>query len=77
MNLFAIFKKNPENRTQFFIVMGFIILPVLAMVYVFVDLVANDSTQGGERLKIPPAIMENMQPQNRQAQELQPGQEPY
>lgn len=68
MKLFSVFQKNPENRTQFFIVMGFIILPILAMVYVFIDLVANDPSKGGGRLKIPPAIMKSMQQQNQQTQ---------
>jgi len=59
--LISFFRKASEKRTQFFIVMGFIILPIIAMIYVFVFVVMNDSTHSSQRLKIPQEVLEAQQ----------------
>ncbi len=64
MKLFSFFRNASENRTQFFIVMGFIILPVLAMIYVFIAFVMNDNQNASQRMKIPQQMLER--PQNQQ-----------
>jgi len=62
MNRFlSLFKNNSENRTQFFIVMGFIILPILCLSYVFYLVVLNDSDNTSQRLKIPAHILESQE----------------
>ncbi len=61
MNLFRFFKQGSENRTQFFTVMGFIVLPVIAMIYVFIEVVLNDPTETSERLRIPTQLLEAQQ----------------
>ncbi len=60
--LFSFFRNASEKRTQFFIVLGFIIFPLVAMIYVFVFVVMDDSVYSSERLKIPQEILETQQP---------------
>jgi flagellar biogenesis protein FliO len=57
--LFSFFKNSSENRTQFFIVMGFIILPVVCLSYVFFVFVVDREDETSQRLKIPPHILES------------------
>lgn len=59
--LLSFFQNGSENRTQFFIVLGFIILPIVCMVYVFYLLVLEDTSTSSQRLKIPPHILEQQQ----------------
>jgi len=54
----SFFQNASENRTQFFIVMGFIILPIVFMSYVFYLIVLQDSGTSSQRLKIPPHLLE-------------------
>ena len=59
MKRFLSFFRNPsENRTQFFLVMGFIILPIVCLSYVFYLLVLQDSGASSQRLKIPTHLLE-------------------
>jgi len=58
MKIFSFFRNASENRTQFFLVMGFIVLPLLAMIYVFVAFVMNDNSKSSERMKIPQQMLE-------------------
>jgi hypothetical protein len=61
MKFFSSFFKASEKRTQFFTITGFIILPVLAMIYVFIYVVMDDERNAhGQRLKIPPQMLESM-----------------
>lgn len=58
MKILSFFRNASENRTQFFLVMGFIILPLVAMIYVFIVFVMNDSSESGQRMKIPAQMLE-------------------
>jgi hypothetical protein len=54
----SFFQNASENRTQFFIVMGFIILPIVFLSSVFYLIVLQDSGASSQRLKIPPHLLE-------------------
>jgi hypothetical protein len=58
MSVFNFFKNASENRTQFFLVMGFIVLPLFGMVYVFFDMVILDQTKTSQRMKMPQPVIE-------------------
>ena len=60
--LFSFLRKGSENRTQFFIVIGFIILPVFVMVYAFKLVVLDPSSNTSTRLKIPTELLQNQEP---------------
>ena len=62
------FSKNPDKRTQVLIVMGFIILPVIAMVWIFMDLIKDERGNSSQRMQIPPQILEIQRQQNLQQQ---------
>lgn len=59
--LLAFFRDASEKRTQFFIVMGFIVIPLLAMIYIFIFLVIDESTLKSQRIKIPQEVLETQQ----------------
>lgn len=56
----SFFREGSENRTQFFIVLGFIILPLFCMIYVFYIFVLQDNSVSSQRLKIPPQLIESL-----------------
>jgi len=58
----SFFRNSSENRTQFFIVMGFIVLPIVCMSYVFFLVVLEEPRATSQRLKIPPQMIENQNP---------------
>jgi len=60
-HLVSFFRQASEKRTQFFIVMGFIVLPLVAMIYVFVFIVMDDDRHSSQRIKIPQEILEAQQ----------------
>ncbi len=54
-----------EGRTQFFIVLGFILLPIIGMIVAFYFVVLEDSDPTtGQRLKVPQEVLQNLDTNN-------------